>query len=272
MLSIDILIATHRPEGIERVAEMLPDPIAATRYVISWQNHEDFPLPEELKRADVEVHRFDSPGLSANRNNALRHCHADIVLIADDDVIINTGALEELRKAYAENPEMDLATLHADFPGKSCTYPHKPTRLSIPLPKGYYVSSIEISFRRKPMEGYCFNPMFGLGTEKLSAGEDELFLLTAIRRGLDCRYLPISICSHPNLSTGLKAQLTPGEMRAMGAVIALTTPASAILRIPLKAFRISHAGQNGFLRALIRLVHGAWIGYRIKLHHPELFW
>ncbi len=74
--TLDLLVATHRPEGILRVAQMVLPPIAGVRYVVSWQNHHDAPEPEVLKRPDVTILRFDGVGLSANRNNALANCTA----------------------------------------------------------------------------------------------------------------------------------------------------------------------------------------------------
>ena len=87
MLTLDIAIVTHRPEGIARVAAMNLPVIDGVRYVVSWQSHEEAPVPESLVRDDVEIHRFDGRGISLNRNHAYDHCRADIVLNADDDLI-----------------------------------------------------------------------------------------------------------------------------------------------------------------------------------------
>ena len=90
MLTLDIAVVTHGPEGILRVEKMLLNPIDNVRYVISWQNHNNTPIPDKIiERKDVEVHRLGILGISNNRNNALEHSKGDIVLFSDDDLIYN---------------------------------------------------------------------------------------------------------------------------------------------------------------------------------------
>ena len=82
MLTLDVAISTYKRDGIRKVEKMLPPPQEGVKYVVSWQEHDDNPIPSELSsRADVEVYRLDKKGLSNNRNNAISHCKGDIILI-----------------------------------------------------------------------------------------------------------------------------------------------------------------------------------------------
>lgn len=255
-MTLDIAIATHKPEGIERVARMDLPHIDGVRYIVSWQNHADAPIPEELQREDVEIHRCERQGQSLNRNNAIDHCKADIILMGDDDLIYHPEGLKELIAAFEKDSELCLATFRGISPINP-TYPEKACLLTEPFPKNYWVGACLIAFRRDGIGGLLCHPMFGLGPTKLQGAEDEFFLLSAVRRGYKCMYLPITICEHPDYSTGLTATLSAGTLRASGCYIAIAYPRSFLARILLKAWRTKRAGQAGFFTALRHLLAGA---------------
>ena len=271
-MTLDLALITHRPEGMARIAAQRLPRVEGVRYVISWQAHAGAPIPPEVAdRQDIEVHRFDRSGQSLNRNNAIDHCRADIVLHADDDVSYTAEGLLAVIQAFEQRPQMDVATFMVPKPGGPA-YPPQECRLGIPMPKGYWVATFEIAFRRSRVGSLRCHPEFGLGSPRLHGGEDELFLLEAIRRGLNCRFLPIEIGRHPHESTGTKAHLTAANLRAQGCLITLTYPRTALLRIPLKAWRTARAGQHRLLPALCHLLQGMAYTPRILRGPREYLW
>lgn len=270
--SLDLAVVTHRPEGIQRVAKMLLPPIEGVNYIISWQAHFDAPIPEELYRPDVFVYRFDgAKGISANRNNALKHCRGDVILFADDDLIYYKTGLENLRRVFLQNPTLDFATFRSDH-GDSTRFPFEETRLKGKLPKSYSVTSFEIAFRRVSCGDLRCCPELGLGSPLLHGGEDEIFLQTAIRRGLDCRFFSITVCAHPHDSTGTKSQFTKGNLLASGCVIAMTYPLSAFLRVPLKAWRVWRRGQATMSDAFCYICRGAMMARGVLKRNRAYLW
>ena len=253
--TLDVAVCTYLPEGILQVGRMLPPPEEGIRFVVSWQSHADAPLPPALLRDDVVVSRLEGKGLSRNRNNALANCSADIVLVADDDVAYLPGALRKVREAFAERPGMDLAMFRADYPCPKA-YPATECVLSLPFPKGWYAASIEMAFRRESVGQLRFNTMLGIGAPRMTSGEDEWFLIQAVRRGLDCRFIPATICRHPSDPTGA-GRYTPGTLMASGFIISEIYPFSSVLRIPLKAWRVSRQSGLRFPHALRWLCLGA---------------
>lgn len=232
--------------------------ISGVSYVISWQDHRNAPIPESLLcRHDINIHRFDQQGLSRNRNNAFDHCKSDIILCSDNDLTYTDEGLTAVMKAFTDHPDADFATFRSIHGGSSVIYPSESCRLSLPLPKNYYATSFELAFRRRTAGWLRCHPAFGLGAKSMHCGEDELLLLCAIHRGLNCRFFPITICSHPHLSTGTKARLSGKDLRAMGCIIALTYPISFMLRIPLKAYRVHSSRQSSLVKALWYLTSGA---------------
>lgn len=255
-MTLDLAMITYRPEGLDRVAKVLLPQQQGMRYIVSWQQHENAPIPAALMRSDVEIHRYDGIGLSNNRNNAIDHCSADIILIADDDITYLPDAFGEIIRIFRENPSLDFATFRSEK-DMDPEFPSAETSLRNPLPKGYYVTSFEMALRRSTAGGLRMCPELGLGAPRFHGGEDEMMLHTAISRGLDCRFFPITICRHPHPSTGTKTSATDGNLRAFGAVIALMHPWSSPLRVPLKAWRIARSGRAPFLRALRYITAGA---------------
>ena len=271
MLTLNIAIITHKPEGIERLAEADLPRMENVSYVISWQNHCNAPVPEELIRDDVEIHRFDGVGLSNNRNNSIACCTADIIMLTDDDVTFLKDGVKSLIKAYEDNPEVDLITFKSIQPGDKA-YPLRSERLEGKLPKGYSVSSIEISFRRTTAGWLRCCPELGLGAPRLHGGEDEILLQTAIRRGLYCCFLPVTVCEHDHLSTGIKVKFSNANLMASGCVIALVMPWTAVFRIPLKAWRVSRARQADFACALWNLTRGAFMAPGLFRRNRKYLW
>lgn len=271
MLTLDLALITHAPSGIQKVAAMNLPVVEGVRYIVSWQNHGDAPIPATLMRDDVDIYRFDQPGLSLNRNNSLDHCSGDIVLIADDDIIYTAERLKAVVKAFADNPDVQLATFKADMPGAP-VFPEESCALSEPLPKGYWIASITIAFRRQSIGDLHFHPELGLGSAHLHGAEDQLFLLAAIRRKLNCRYFPIEICVHPSQSTGTKAEFTPGNIRATGCYLTIAYRSSFVPRLILKAWRLSRSRQSGFIRAMRYLISGAMYAPHILRSDRQFLW
>lgn len=257
-LTLDILIATHTPAGILRVADVVLPPIDRVRYIVSWQSHGDAPIPPSLAgRPDVEIHRFNAIGQSHNRNNALAHAGGDILLIADDDLIYTPERLQSVIHAFETHPQMEMALFRYDGPDTK-TYPTAECPIGQTLPKGYYASNIEIAIRRSSRAGALrYDPDFGIASPRWSLGEDAILLLTARRLGLNIRFFPITITTHPGHSTGTRPMSATGDLRATGACISLEHPCSWPLRIPLKAWREWRRGRMALLRGITQMTLGA---------------
>ena len=263
-MNLNLALITHGPGGIRRVASQNLPQVPGVSYIVSWQNHENTPVPDSLAhRPDIFIHRFDTTGQSLNRNNSLELCTADIILIADDDLKYTTEALLNVISTFEEHPEVDLATFRSINDCKTA-YPRESVKLKSHLPSNYSVSTYEMAIRRKTAGALRFHPELGLASPSLHGGEDEAFLLTAIKRGLHCRFFPLTLCVHDHPSTGSKAHPTDANIRAAGCIIALYNPWTAVLRLPLKALRLHRSKRANFFRALPLLISGA-------LRTPRLF-
>lgn len=257
-MKLNVAISTYGSAGIKRVEKMLHNiqPQNNVKYVVSWQDHFGHAISDYLiKREDVEIYRFDKKGLSNNRNNSIKYCDGDIILIADDDVIYDLDFADKIIKTFESNEKYDLLIFKIDNLKKK-EYPAHDVKLTLPLPKNYYCSSIEIAFRKENLGDLKFWPGMGLGNNYLHCGEDEIFLLSAIKRGKQCYYINKKIGEHPDITTGDK--VSPGILRGQGFVIQAIYPVTSFFRIILKAYRIKKKNAISFLFVLKQLSKGAY--------------
>ena len=216
-MKLNILISTHN-EKIANVPLLLLPERKDVSYVVSFQYTDDSMLaliPEEFKREDIKFAPVQTIGLCKNRNNALLYADGDIALIADDDVKYTNEYIDTIIDTFANNPQTDVAlfkikTRDEDPPMKR--YPISKGRYKVV--KGYYPSSVEMAFRLSQVKDkVSFDERFGLGSEYLNSGEEEVFIKDCINSSLQVDFFPHYIVEHPYTSTG-KKYLTPTSLRS----------------------------------------------------------
>ena len=271
-MTLDVLISTLGIDGINRVANMNLPIVKNVNYIVSWQlpdiNEQSSSIPHQLIRNDIHIFKIFSRGISINRNNAIKQSSADICLIADDDLIYTTQQLQSVIKAFVENPDYELiAFKYSGDDNKN--YPIAPFDLT-EKQKGYYISEIEIAFRREVGNVVLFNEFFGPGLHPLQACEGAIFIHQALSKGIKSLFIPITITHHAGgISTGNRA-LSPGVLMAQGAYISIVYPSTALLRLPLFAWRSSRRGQTKMFPAMRHLWRGYIYGKRYFNHDGSL--
>lgn len=167
--------------------------------------------------ARAKVFDYAETGLSKSRNRALHHATADIVVIADDDVRHPPHAQAAVARAFAAHPRADIITFQAQTPA-GAPFKKYPSRARRHTARSLMrVSSWEIALRAASIRaaGLRFDERFGLGAE-FPTGEENIFLIDALRRGLNLRYEPQVIAVHPAESSGADFS-TADAVRAKGA-------------------------------------------------------
>ncbi len=202
MTSLQVLICTtlERLGNVERV--LLP-PMEGVSYVVSCQGVEEtFASP--FNREDVELITMRGYGLSRNRNAALAHSKADLLLLADDDERLCPETLKGIPDDFSAHPEWDLLQYRTEGTGKA--YP--------PV----YLSSVELAMKRKVAEQVRFDERFGKGSEELACGEEEVFVHEARAKGFHLGYVPKTVCRLEGDGTGSSFLTDPRVQRSKGAV------------------------------------------------------
>ena len=233
-MKILVLICTI-DDGICRVPSTLLSPEEEVWYAVSWQRT-SAALSPEAKQAEVLLrHRTDvclttlaGRGLSRNRNHAVEtalSCLSNpledaIFVIADDDERLFPDTFARLRTLYQHHPRMDGALLRVrrTFDGQYLKpYPH--TLMAYGRhPRSYYPSSVEMTFRTRVWHtGVRFDERFGLGSDQLCAGEEDVLLTNLLRKGLRVLIVPEDLCTTQAATTGSRV-LEPRVLRSKGAV------------------------------------------------------
>lgn len=193
-------------ERVQLLEHLLMAPMPDVSYVVSVQNlNHAFPtIPEFCKRPDVSIHFLEGDGLSRNRNHALQHSNADIVVIADDDIALQPSYVQNIIRSFELNPKVDIGcfqiqTTDTGKPYKS--YPAAAKKLTT-MAALKQVSSIEIAFRRAAVTDadIRFDERFGLG-RTANSGEELLFLHDCVHNGLNIHFFPQYIVEHPSKSS-----------------------------------------------------------------------
>lgn len=222
-MTIDILICTIN-EGIDKVPFVLMPPMEGVRYVICMQYTDEKALDKVpmkvMTRKDVKLYIHESKGLSRNRNFAFDWTEADITVIADDDNRYRPEYIEHIRNTYTKHPEAEIVCFAAEsydgMPMKK--YPQQQMTYAEAVECGYYPTSMEMTMRTECIKKYGlrFNENFGLGSELLCAGEEDVFMKDAVDKGLNTIFVPEVIVQSDPITTGLKfldnkkLQLTKG--------------------------------------------------------------
>lgn len=243
-MTLEIAICTLN-EGLLHVLDILLPERDDVCYLVAWQctdvSFDNLADDPRLIRDDVRIVRTESKGLARNRNVAFENARADILLIADDDVRYENVCFDHVIRTFQNNPSLDIACFQA------CTYEGKPIRnyASHPFqyadqPRGTYFISFEIAVRRASSLP-SFDERFGLGAPFLGAGEEEVFLWEAHRRGLNIQYFPLVVVRTDPQTTGMRMATDASVQRAKGAVLCLMYgPFSAWLRCFKFVYFCSH--------------------------------
>lgn len=233
---MQVLICTYGRDGIERIAHSNHPEVEGVEYLVSWQVHEDSPLPDSLERADFKIAKSNTKGLSVNRNIALSKATAPLLLISDDDTVHTAEGLRAIIDAFSEHPDIDIITFRFDSTGNKKYYPDHSVSIN-KCPKGYYISSIEIAMRRTAVQGKIwFNENFGIGAT-FPSGEEDVFLRDCLDSGLKGIFLPITIARHDGTTTSERNMMLDSRPQTKGAVFLRLYPIQWPLRMLVHTLR-----------------------------------
>ncbi len=259
---------------------MLPEE-EEVKYVVVWQrsfkvemlkhSEEDGLNFETLKdsfvaqRGDVVVEPMEGKGLCRSRNRGIEvamsllsdRLEDAVFVIADDDERLEPGVFQQLRKIYQENSKLDVALLRVrTAEGWLKRYPAVRTDFR-KRERWYYPSSVEMTFRsRVAVMGLRFDERFGLGSERLCAGEEEVFLGKAVKKGLRVQMVPEVLASTSVQTTGRRV-LDVKVLRSKGAVYGVQLPLwRALLRSLREAVSLAVRNKTNMMPIFRNIWYG----------------
>lgn len=261
---LQVLVCAYGSDAMKSMLGGSYPQVDGVGYLVSWQASGGAAVPEEFaSRADFEVVRTDTVGLSRNRNNALKHACAPFCLLSDDDLSYTIGGLTRLCEYWRTNAsDEDIVVCHFTESGRRYpTYSVDTFDLSA-RPKGYYFISVEISFRRESVmkSGVRFEELMGVGAPELTCGEEEVFMFSLLRKGLKGKCLPIILGDHPAESSGNRLTKSAGFIKTQGALLRFRYSRTWLIRLPFAAVkRARHTlGVSRWHLVMKMMFAGAW--------------
>ncbi|MBK8970365.1 MAG: glycosyltransferase [Hahellaceae bacterium] len=202
MLPVELLVSTMNYEDgkLDPLLLTVPDDVSVI-VVNQVPDAAECPKPFHI-RPNVVCHSYRERGLSKSRNRLMSLATQNYLVISDDDVAFLPGVFKKIADAFERYPE-DVLTFQMETTEgrprkryKAKSFVHN--RLSVGR-----VSSCEIGLRRQSIRsrGVQYDERFGLGAQ-FPVGEEVIFLKDCLGAGLRLRFVPLSISSHPEESTG----------------------------------------------------------------------
>lgn len=200
-------------------------------YLIGWQRAGcGMDIPPQLRRPDIDVIATDTIGVAANRNILLDHASAPYLKFSDDDVTLTAQDLTDLIKAFDDYPDADILLTRFRSPTRTPSAPAS-TFVIQDAPRGYWPTAIEINIRRSKV-ALRFDTRFGPNSSHYPYGEDDTYIVDAIRSGLTVRYVPVMVGRHEHPSTGERLHpLDRSFLTTKAAVLRRLHPRSWPLRL-----------------------------------------
>ncbi len=157
--------------------------------VINQADGED--IEEQVENGQrIRMFTTNERGLSRSRNMALKYAEGDICVLCDDDEIFEKNYRDKILKSFEKINKADIIAF--DVANKETRLKRKVRRI------GYLsslrISSCQIAFRRKSIvdNNLSFDVYMGAGSGN-GCGEENKFLLDALKVGLKIFYVPVQI-------------------------------------------------------------------------------
>lgn len=198
-------------KGIVELLDNIPKPNPRLKILIVHQISSQHESVEHYfkERDDVRYFSMLDKGVTKSRNFALTHAIGDIVLFCDDDVIY-TDFIDELIEIYARNPSVSGVTLNYSTPTFGVLPKFKKVSFVHSLSTILSIGTIEVSVRLSSVRtaGATFPEELGAGT-KFYCCDEPVFLSKLIKFGSVIIYFPLTVGSHPDISSGLNFNSYP---------------------------------------------------------------
>ena len=266
---LQVQIVAFGQEGIERVASHNHPVVSGVRWLVSLQmpTGEEPNIPESiLSREDFDIIVHHDRGVSLNRNHALDYpSDAPYVLFGDDDVDYHEHGLKDLIEAFESNPSADIICCRYTSNGEYIkNYGSGIFSIRKP-PKGWYIATFEVAFRRNFSPRVRFNENISIGAKHLICGEDSLWFRDMLHAGAQGLGMPIDLCEHNGPTTSERHNRDSRLYFAKGAISTREHPVTWAPRLLARGLR----APIPYLSYLRHTFSGALFALRTGILRPS---
>lgn len=190
-MTFEIAISTmHKTKN--QILEMVKNNnIKCNCLVINQCDLDDYTEIEESNQK-IRIIFTTERGLSKSRNMAIKNIHADIFLIADDDLFYYDNFEKKIIDYYTNNTDADIVLFNIDSYRKKFKQANHRCRF---LELGHFIS-VQMTVKKKSLRNIMFNEYFGTGSGIYDSGEENIFLADCYKAGLKIFYSSEKILRH----------------------------------------------------------------------------
>jgi len=184
----------------ERLRNITPPTMESAELLVVVQNPGKTDYSKNLLATFEEL---ASSGVAKSRNRAIELAGGDYLVFADDDIVFDTNGLDQICQYLDEHPEVAIALAQAqDQTGKlRKNYPKAVEKLSLLNSARAATYEMVVRVERIRELGVNFDTDFGAGVENY-LGDEYIFIADLLRAGGKGVFLPITIATHPEDSSG----------------------------------------------------------------------
>ena len=190
MGKLQVLVATMEQNDLSKVKQMN---IFCDAIIANQANTNDY-IENKFSFGTVKMITTQTKGVGINRNMALLYADGDILLFSDDDMAYDNDYVETVLTAFKELPNADAIIFNIKplYHDSSIRINHSIKRLKWYNALNYGVVRMAVKSTSIRRENIMFNRCFGGGTS-FSSGEDSIFIMDMLRKGLKIYTYPKQI-------------------------------------------------------------------------------
>ncbi len=151
----------------------------------------------------AKVISLPTTGVAKSRNAAIAEAAGEYLVFADDDIVFSDEGLREAIAFLDANREVSLVLCRATGTSGNLrkNYPSRVEKLGLfnSAKAATYEMIVRVSEVRRL--GITFDERFGAGVENY-LGDEYIFIVDLIRAGGRAQFIPVTIASHPEVSSG----------------------------------------------------------------------
>ncbi len=139
----------------------------------------------EYNNNKIKYFSFNERGIGLSRNNALMRANNEIILFADEDVIYDSQYKDIIINEFKNNPKADMILFNLDSTNPERPIPDNKKEKRIRIYNALKYGTVRIAARTAKVKNnnISFSLIFG-GGSKYKSGEDSLFIVDALNKGL----------------------------------------------------------------------------------------
>lgn len=146
------------------------------------------------KNRKIEWYCFPEQGIGLSRNNALMRASGDILLFADDDVVYTDDYSQKIKEEFERCPQADIILFNVESTDPQRIEYQNRRFHKLHIFNSLRYGTVRMAVKREQLlkKNIAFSLLFGGGTT-YGSGEDTLFLVESLKKGLKLYASPVLI-------------------------------------------------------------------------------